>query len=248
MQLKIILSDLQLPYHHRRAVSAVCNMLADRASDIAEVHQIGDFFDFCAISTFSRGTPKEDGRRLQHEIDVAEDVMRDIGKAYPGLKTRIRGNHDDRLDRYLGTQARGLAGLRVLQYDSLTLAQEYGWQTAAEPYPLARGTVAVHGLTVRKHSGYTAHAHLERLSGNVIHGHTHRAALVYRTLGDNQRWAMEVGCLMDRRQASYLPCGAADWQMAIGALYSDPNAGATPVLCHINPDGSFVFEGRRYRP
>ncbi len=247
MKLTIILSDTQLPYHHTRAMSAVCNMLADRASDIAEVHQIGDFFDFCAISQWSRGTPKEDGARLQKEIDIADTVMTDIGKAYPGLKTRIKGNHDDRLDKYLATQARGLRGLRVLDYDTLTLAGEHGWETKREPYVLAPGTVAVHGLAVRSRAGYTAHAHLDRLPGNVVHGHTHRAALVYRTLGDRQRWAMEVGCLMDRKQASYLPCGAADWQLGFGALYTDGST-VTPSLVHLEPGGSFVFEGRRYRP
>lgn len=247
MQLKIILSDLQLPYHHTRALASVCTMLADRQSDISEVHQIGDFFDFCAISQWSRGTPKEDGKRLQHEIDVADRVMTDIGKAYPGLKTRIKGNHDDRLDRYLATQAPGLAGLRVLAYDSLTLAREHAWETKAEPYTLAPGTVAVHGLAVRAKSGHTAHAHLDRLAGNVVHGHTHRAGLVYRTLGTDQRWAMETGCLMDRGQATYLPCGAADWQLAIAALYTD-NSVVCPVLCHINTDGSFVFDGKKYTP
>jgi len=247
MNLTIILSDLQLPYHHKRAMGAVCNMLADRAADIVELHQVGDFFDFCAVSTYSRGTPKEDGKRLQHEIDVAERVMGDLAKAYPGLKTRIKGNHDDRLDKYLAGPARGLQGLRALDYDTLTLAQQYDWYTMPEPYTIGPDTVSVHGLAVRSKAGYTAHAHLDKLAGNVIHGHTQRAGLVYRTLGRQQRWAMEVGCLMDRSQASYLACGAADWQLAIGALYCDGNR-TTPVLVPIDPDGTFTFEGRRYRP
>jgi hypothetical protein len=243
-----VLSDLQLPYHDRRAVSAVCNLLADRAGDIAEVHQIGDFFDFLAVSRFSRGTAAEDGRGLQREIDVAESVMADINAAYPGLKTRIRGNHDDRLDKYLASHAQGLRGLRALQYDSLTLASQYGWETKAEPYRLAPQTVAVHGLAVRSRSGYTAHAHLDRLPGNIVHGHTHRAGIVFRTLGDRARWAMEVGCLMDKAKAHYLgPARAADWQMAIGAVYSDETE-AWPVLADVKRDRSLLFEGRRYRP
>lgn len=246
MKLTLILSDLQLPYHHTRAMGAVCNLLADRP-DIDELHQVGDFFDFCAVSTYSRGTPKEDGKRLQREIDVAEGVMTDINKAYAGPKTRIRGNHDDRLDKYLATSARGLRGLDALDYDSLTMAAEYGWVTKPQPYQLAPGTVSVHGLSVRSKAGHTAHAHLDRLAGNVVHGHTHRAALVYRTLGTSQRWAMEVGCLMDRRKASYLACGAADWQLAIGAVYQEGSEVA-PYLAHIRDDGSLVFEGRRYRP
>jgi len=247
-ELKVILSDLQLPYHHVKAIDAVCGFLADQSNRIVEVHQVGDFFDFCAISSFSAGTPLEDGKDLQREIDVAEQVMLKIGKAYPGLKTRIKGNHDDRLNRYLATRARGLAGLRSLDYDTLTLAREYGWETKPEPYKVAPTTQVVHGLAVRARAGYTAHAHMERLAGNIVHGHTHRAAIVYRTVGSNTRWAMEVGSLMDRRKAFYLPAGGlADWQMAIGALYIDGND-TWPVLMEIKSDGSFVFEGRRYRP
>lgn len=245
--LKVVLSDTQLPYHHIRAVKAVCNMLADRERDIEEVHQVGDFFDFCAVSHWSSGTPREDGKDLQRELDVAEYVMMDIRKAYTGRKTRIKGNHDARLNTYLSTKAKGLAGLRALEYDTLTLAQEYGWETMPEPYTLAPNTQVVHGLCVRSKSGYTPHAHLDRLPGNVVHGHTHRAGLVFRTVGPATRWGMEVGCLMDRAKAFYLSAGLADWQMAIGVIYIDGTQ-TWPVLCEIKPDGSFIFEGRRYRP
>jgi hypothetical protein len=248
MKLTLILSDLQLPYHDKRAIGAVCNLLADRATDIDEVHQVGDFFDFLAVSSYARGTPDEDGKNLQREIDVATQVMSDIGKAYPGWKTRIKGNHDDRLNKYLNTAAKGLRGLNALDYDTLTFANEYGWETHREPYRLASGTVAVHGLAIRSKSGYTAHAHLDRLEGNIVHGHTHRAGVVYRTVGRRTRWAMEVGCLMDKAKAAYLgPARAADWQLGIGAVYSE-GPYSWPVLIDLKPDRSLVFEGKRYRP
>jgi hypothetical protein len=84
------------------------------------------------------------------------------------------------------------------------------------------------------------------MAGNVIHGHTHRAGLVYRTQGDDTRWAMEVGCLMDRTKASYLECGIADWQLAFGALWHD-GRNVQPELIHVNRNGSFVFDGKLYR-
>jgi hypothetical protein len=245
VDLKIVLSDLQAPLHDRRAVSAVCNFLADRAASISEVHQIGDFFDFTAISRWVDGTLSERG--LQKELDASMDLQRDLHKAYPGPKTRILGNHDDRLRKYLNTKAKGLADLRALGFDELTEAAQYGWATKREPYTVAPGVAAVHGLSVRSKAGYTAHAHLDRIDRNVVHGHTHRAALVYRTVGDTTRWAMEVGCLMDRRLADYLSSGLADWQLAIGALYSE--GGKTwPVLVELKSDRSLVFEGKRYRP
>lgn len=222
-------------------------MLADRRTDIDEVFQVGDFYDFEAISHWSKGTLKEDGRRFQRELDGAADVLRDIDQAYPYEKIRIRGNHDDRLDLYLNGTAKGLASLRALDFDALTDAANTGWVTVAQPYRLAPHTVAVHGLSVRSKSGYTPHAHLDRLSGNVVHGHTHRAGLIYRTTGQETRWGMEIGCLMDKSRADYLDCGVADWQLAFGALWQD-GKDIQPELIHIRPNGSFIFDGKVYRP
>jgi hypothetical protein len=245
MELKIVLSDLQLPYHDKRAVAAVCNLLADRAASIVEVHQVGDFFDFTGISRWVDGTVGESG--LQKELDASRSVQADLHSAYGGKKTRILGNHDDRLRKYLSLKAKGLHGLRVLGYDYVTEAQRYGWETVPEPYMVAPGVASVHGLSVRSKAGYTAQAHLDRVDSNVIHGHTHRAALVHRTVGSRTRWAMEVGCLMDFGAASYAPGGFVDWQQAIAALYVD-GKDVTPVLVQLKTDRSLVFEGKRYRP
>ncbi len=246
MNLTILISDLQLPLHHRKALSALCNLLADK-KDQASIFQVGDFFDFEAISRWSKGTLKEDGRRFQKELDEGARACADIHAAYPYEKIRIRGNHDDRLEAYLDGSAKGLASIRALDFDALTNAAETGWKTVPQPYKLAPNTTAVHGLSVRSKSGHTPHAHLDRLEGNVVHGHTHRAGLVYRTVGNATRWGMEVGCLMDRRLASYLPCGAADWQLAFGALWVDGSA-VQPEIIHVNANGSFIFDGRRYNP
>lgn len=245
MELKIVLSDLQLPYHDERAIAAVCNLLSDRAGDVAEVHQIGDFFDFTGISRWVDGTLAESG--LQAELDASASVQADLSSAFPGKKTRILGNHDDRLRKYIATKAKGFTGLRALDFDALTEAARYGWVTVPEPYRVAPGVESVHGLSVRSKAGYTAHAHLERIDSHVIHGHTHRAALVYRTVGDRTRWAMEVGCLMDRAKATYVAGGFADWQLAIGAIYSDGEE-SWPMLVELKSDRSLVFEGKRYRP
>lgn len=244
MELKIVLSDLQLPFHDERAIGAVCNLLSDR-SDITEVHQVGDFFDFQGISRWVDGTVGEGG--LQEELDASVSVQADIHSAYPGTKTRILGNHDDRLRKYINAKAKGFSGLRALDFDAVTEASRYGWTTVPEPYQVAPGVESVHGLTVRSKAGYTAHAHLERVPVNVVHGHTHRAGLVFRTLGDNTRWAMEVGCLMDRQRAGYLVGGYADWQLAIGALYISGDD-VYPQLIDLKADRSLVFEGKRYRP
>lgn len=247
MKLTILLSDLQLPLHHRKAIASICNFLREQREYIDEVFQVGDFYDFEAISHWSKGTSLEDGNRFQKELDGAAVVVNQIHEAWPWPKQRIMGNHDDRLEKYLDGTARGLSGLRVLDFDTLTNAVDTGWITVPQPYKLAHRTTAVHGLGVRSKSGFTPHFHLDKLPGNVVHGHTHRAGLVYRTVGEETRWAMELGCLMDRKRAQYLPCGAADWQLAFGALWIDGKH-VQPELIHVDSDGSFMFLGERWKP
>jgi hypothetical protein len=246
MELKVIVSDLQIPYHHRKACAALCNFLADRKRDIVEVFQVGDFYEFEAVSRWVKGTAREDGRTLQRELKVAEELLTNFAGAYDKLKTRIKGNHDDRLDKYLGTEAKGLAGLECLEFDTFTQADRFGWKTVPQPYRLAPNTTAVHGLCVRSKSGYTAHAHLDKVMGNAIHGHTHRAGLVFRTVGGHTRWGMEAGSLCDRGLAPFGVGGLFDWQLAFGLLEID-GFDVFPRLVPVKDDGSFVVDGRRYR-
>jgi hypothetical protein len=246
VDLKILVSDLQIPWHHKRACNALLNMIADRRRDITEVFQVGDFYEFSSVSRWASGTVKEDGRTLQREINEAETLLAGFAEAYPHEKLRIMGNHDDRLGKYLNSQARGLHGLDCLEFDTFTQAARFGWRTIPQPYSIAPNTTAVHGLSVRSKAGYTAHSHLDKLGTNVVHGHTHRAALVYRTIGDRTIWGMEIGGLCDRKSAPYGVGGIFDWQLAFGALWID-GRDVWPQLVTMRDDGSFLFDGRRYK-
>lgn len=243
-----LLPDLQLPYIHKRAVNSVFGWISDQSSKILEVHQQGDFYDFKAISRWVKGTPAENGKSLQRELDAGREFNEGLNKAWSGKKTRIMGNHDERIRKYLDGSAHGLAGLTALDFDCLTDAAEFGWVTERQPYRIAPKTVSVHGITVRKYSGYTAQAHLDRFDTNVIHCHTHRAGIVYRTIGANTRWAMECGHLSDPKQPGYAEYALShDWQMGFSILYIDGNDVA-PEFVRIKNDGTFQWGGRRWAP
>jgi hypothetical protein len=50
---------------------------------------------------------------------------------------------------------------------------------------------------------------------------------------------------MDKRKASYLKAGAANWQMGFGIIeVNEKNVTAIPVP--VNKDGSFTIYGKRY--
>lgn len=245
--LKLIWSDPQIPYHHRKATSAMCTMLADRASLFDEVHQIGDLLDLAPLSQWTRGTPAENGKAVQKELDALEDWAVDLWKAAPGVhKTVLPGNHDDRLGKYLKTVAKGLDGLQGLTLENFTGLESYGWEWVKEPYRITKDTVAVHGLAVRSRSGYTGHAHIDKFfPTNVVHGHTHRGGIVYRTIGERTSWAMETGHTMDKARATY--CTNPDWQMGFGVLITGFGEPTVPMFVPMKNDGSFVFDGKRWK-
>lgn len=247
--LKLIWPDPQIPYQHKGATAALCNMIADRGGGLFdEIHQCGDMLDMTALGRWVRGTPDETGKGLQKELNSAEQWLEDIYKAAPDVPmTMIRGNHDDRLAKYLATVAKGLDGLSALRFENLTKLEDYGWVMMEEPYKITSDTVVVHGLTVRSKSGYTAHAHIDKFFPlNVVHGHTHRGGVVYRTINGRTSWAMESGNTMNPKLASYVM--NPDWQLGFGLLQVEAGSPTVPHFVPMKNDGSFFFDGRRWTP
>jgi hypothetical protein len=50
---------------------------------------------------------------------------------------------------------------------------------------------------------------------------------------------------MDKKKASYLKAGAANWQMSV-AILETYGKNLTPMLVPINKDGSFTVYGKTY--
>ena len=82
----------------------------------------------------------------------------------------------------------------------------------------------------------------------MVCGHTHRMGLLHKTeayAGKPTRtlWGMEIGNLMDMKQASYLKAGYGNWQQGFGILSVDGTK-VHPQLVPIHKDGTFVVEGK----
>lgn len=244
-QCTVVLSDTQIPYHDKRAMSAFGNMLSAREQMIDKLFQIGDLYDMTAVSRWVDGTPEESGRDMQKELNSGYEFLADIDKAYSGPKEFIMGNHDDRLSNYTRRRSHGLHGIDALQFGTLTGTDEYNWVCRRQPYRVRPDTTAVHGLYVRSKSGHTPHAHLDRFGSNVVHGHTHRAGTVWRTTEGKTRWGMEVGHMMLESKASYTM--VPDWQKGFGVLWHDGNR-TVPEFVPVRADGSFLFDGGKWKP
>lgn len=240
-----LVSDLQVPYHDKRAVDALAQAIEDMRQPGDLVVTVGDEMDMQTISRWSAGTPLEFERSIGKDRDATVQVLRDLQ-----VQHVIRSNHTDRLFNTIMRKAPGLLGLPELELENFLRLPELGIEFHKEGFHVHKDWVVLHGdeSGVSQVSGQTAAGLCRKTGMSVACGHTHRLGLqptstsvggkLTRTL-----WGFEVGNLMDLKQAKYTK-GIANWQQGFGLLYIEGNH-VTPVPVPIQSK-SFVIEGVRY--
>lgn len=244
MSIVFIVSDLQVPFHDRKAVDAVAQCITDHDSD--RVISIGDEMDFQTISRWSAGTPTEYERSIGKDRDATVDILRDLQ-----VTDVIRSNHTDRLYNKIMRNAPGLLGAPEFELENFLRLPELGITFHREAFNFAPGWLAMHGdeSGLRAGAGATAAGLSAKTGMSVVCGHTHRMGLIpvseaYNGKISKTRWGFEVGNLMDFSSAKYTK-GVANWQQGWGALLVEGKT-VTPIPIPII-NRSFNFLGTEYR-
>lgn len=239
-----IISDLQVPYHDRKAVDAVAQCITDMKSKDDIVLTIGDEMDMQTISRWSQGTALEWERSIGKDRDATVQVLRDLQ-----VQHVIRSNHTDRLYNQIMRRLPGLLGLPEIELKNFLRLPELGIVFHEEAFPVAPGWVAMHGdeAGVSQVAGQTAQGLSKKVGLSVCCWHTHRLGLQPYTQSVNGRatrtlWGFEVGNLMDMAKAKYAKTH--NWQQGFGLLYVEGSR-VTPVPVPIEKK-SFIVEGVQY--
>lgn len=249
MKSYVLVSDLQVPYHHTKAVKTLVKFI--REWKPTEVLCVGDVCDFPSLSRWHRGLRGEYDLSLTAQRDAAVRVLEDLQ-----VEHLSRSNHDDRLELYLAQQAPALEGLHELRLEKFLQLDELGITFHRTPYEFTPGWWLMHGdeAGLSQVPGSTALGLAKKVGASVVCGHTHRQAVVPCTesvggVVTNVRYGFEVGCLMDLNKAAYLQpkAGSANWQLGFGVLTVDGRGRCSAVPVFMNPDGSFLFEGRVWK-
>ena len=245
----VVISDLQLPYEHKRAVAALLDYVKKTKPD--GLVCVGDEADLPMVSRWESGGRGEYSLQLQKQLDYTKDLLTKFRVALGDNKPFwvARSNHTDRLEKYIELKAPALKSLN-LSYDKLVGMPELGITYNKTLTKIAPNTIMGHGdeYKISQVAGMTALKLMEQTGQNVVIGHTHRQGIVYRSEGHSghvsARWGMEAGHLMDIRQAGYLrPLGAANWQLGFAELLIEGNL-VVPQLIPMANDGSFVALGK----
>ncbi len=208
------LSDAHGIFVDKRAWKSAVGFVRDQRP--GHVHLIGDMIDFYGLSKFLKDPSRK--YDLQYECDFTYDLLAEIREAAGDATIRFsEGNHENRLKRFLLGNAPALAELRALTVPELLRFDDLGikWHSQdQDPYRIGPCVVA-HGELVRKRSGSTAIANIEKYGTCFWGGHTHRLAKVNYRNATGTYGGYENGCLC-QLNPEYVRCP--DWQQGWGVL------------------------------
>jgi predicted phosphodiesterase len=244
MKKVVVISDLQVPFHDPIAVRNVVAFIKKFKPD--QVITIGDEIDLPQISRWTEGTPGWFEQTLGSDRDATVEILWDLQ-----VTDMIRSNHTDRLYNVIMKKIPAFLALPELKFEKFMKLDELGIKFHRKPLEFAPEWIAIHGDegSVKPTPGLTALDAARKHGKNVVCGHTHRAGQSAFTeasggvLGRILR-GVEVGNLMDFKKAGYMK-GTGNWQQAFAVFYVDKKT-VTNTIVHIEKDGSFVFEGKRY--
>ena len=245
----LVVSDLQVPYHSVAAVKALQKLVKREKFD--RVLVVGDELDMQSQSKWAKATHLEYEGQLDADRKACQDILWELGPVWGIPMDITRSNHTDRLYHTLLRGAPSLIGLPELDYPKFMEFESMNIKFHKKPLEFIKDWVLVHGDegSMNQNGGLTALGLAKKFGKSVVCGHTHRLGVSaysegirgdYRTV-----WGLEVGNLMDKRKASYLKAGAANWQMGFGIIETNGKA-VTPIAVPVNKDGSFTIYGKLY--
>lgn len=248
----VIISDTQMPYEDRRALSAVIRFIGEYQPD--KVVQIGDLADYPQPSQWSKGSAAEyEGSVFEDSDYVKRRFFEPLRSVYDGPVGVLEGNHDERPRKYLAKYAPALAESGAFAMENLLDFEGFGVEKLPDFYDFAPGWVITHGhrggIRLTQKAAQTALGAAQKFLKSVIMGHTHRLGMLPHSYGYGGKvtktlWGVEVGNLMNMKLAQYLKGGSANWQQGFAVVHVDGNQvhpSTVPIM-----GGRFSVDGQIY--
>ncbi|MHA2063497.1 MAG: metallophosphoesterase [Candidatus Thorarchaeota archaeon] len=235
-----ILNDIHIPYHCQKGLAVAMEYLKDYKPRTIILN--GDIIDCYSVSSH-----RKDPIRLhtfQDEVNETKDFLATLRKQHPSAFIFfVKGNHEDRIERFILDKAPEITSLDCLSIDKLLELEKFKITFIDEKQHVVLGDLEVtHGRVVRKWSGQSAKAHHEKTGGSVLHGHVHRLGTFYHT----NRWGTHVSAEnghLTRTDFDYVD--HPDWQQGFTTVeyYED---GRFSLRQHPIMAGCLIVDGTTY--
>ncbi|GIG57375.1 hypothetical protein Lfu02_17470 [Longispora fulva] len=250
----VIVSDTQIPYHHKPALRNVIRYIGESQPD--RVIQIGDLADYPNPSRWNAGTRGEYAGSVKADSEVVKrDFLGPLREVYSGPVGVHEGNHDLRPREYLASRAPALDFSDAFNVEVLCDFDGFGIDRLPDFEEVAPGWLTTHGhlgFPLSRVAGVTALGGARKTGKSIVCGHTHRLGVTAESRGYSGRTEMltgfEVGHLMDIKSpgAAYLKTGAGNWQMGFGLL-EVTGTYVNPRPIYMSANGRFTIDSKDYR-
>ncbi len=177
---------------------------------------IGDFADCYAVSSHAKDPARKS--RLKAELEAVNEALDEIEDLGIERVEFCEGNHETRITRFVASEASALYGM--LDVAELLGIKKRGWGWTPYNDFLKIGKVNF-THDVGRCGVNTARQSLQDFGGNIVVGHSHRAALAFQgTVSGEQHFGMNVGWLGNYNSIDYQHKARArrDWQHAFGLI------------------------------
>ncbi len=188
-----ILSDIHIPFHSVEALSCAIRHL--KSENIDCLYLNGDTFDFYSIS---RHEKEKDLRDFAREIEMCRNFMQKIRDIFPTIPIYFKaGNHENRFQRYLYSQAEEFAGLNDLQFDRFFRLDVLKIQYVEDWQGMEMGDLLVcHGHELMAGGMNPSQSTFNKTFCNTLIGHVHRTTNTIKKDGFKKYiHSYSTGCL-----------------------------------------------------
>lgn len=188
-----ILSDIHVPFHSLEALTCAIKYLRDQEIDCLYLN--GDTFDFYSIS---RHEKEKDLRDFPREIEMARNFLQKLRDIFPTIPIYFKaGNHENRFQRYLFSQAEEFAGLHELQFDKFFRMDHLKIEWIEDWQGMEMGDLLVcHGHEIMAGGMNPSQTTFNKTFCNTLIGHVHRTTNTTKKDGfKNFIHSYSTGCL-----------------------------------------------------
>lgn len=193
--------------------------IAEKEPDV--VIHLGDHWDMPSLSSYDKGTGSAEGRRVARDIAAGNDALElltDSGAGASGARLVIlRGNHEQRIERYVNSNAELEGSIGYHQFNDVSL----GWEPVPFLQPIELGGVAFAHYFPRgsdgnvgqtKRGAPSARAQLLREMQSCVAGHRQGLDLAVHTNGKRTLRSIIAGSFYQHSEGYLSPQGNHHWR------------------------------------
>ena len=211
--------DLHFPWVDVKALAKVYDIIENHNPQV--VIQLGDLYDLYSYSKYARThdlcTPEEE---LEDARNSALIFWNTINEIVPrARKIQLRGNHDVRIEKRTLEKAPELYSIVSRHQNDLYKFKGVETILCDKEGIEIEGVLYVHGWLTKLGD------HMKSLGKCIVHGHTHRAGIIFENYFGNLLWELDCGYLAgDAKDAiplRYGPTVHMKWVKGLGMIKPD---------------------------